>query len=125
MESTNTFKFAERQFSCGTVSLEDLRAHFPAICEGILHNGEVWKVTAGEFDPDFVLGPERICGRVLGLYDVEYGWPEPVLIDGEFDLHDLIPGNRRHPILMKNGKCVAVAVHLNEFHEIVNRFGGS
>jgi len=47
----------------------------------------------------FVLGPGHICGRVLGLYDMEYGWPAFRDLDRVRGADDLEPGRHHHPII--------------------------
>lgn len=48
---------------------------------------------------EFVLGPGHICGRVLGLYDMEYGWPAFRDLDRVRGADDLAPGRHHHPII--------------------------
>ena len=66
-----------------------------------------------------MLGPESVCGRVFGLVDVEYGWPHMVNIDSSFSAGDLVPGIRRHPVLVRQGRTVAVAVSRGEYDAIM------
>ncbi|MDF2692659.1 MAG: hypothetical protein K0S65_1042 [Labilithrix sp.] len=47
----------------------------------------------------FVLGPQRICGRVFGLIDAEYGWPAYVAMGDITSAAELAPRHRRHPVI--------------------------
>ncbi len=102
----------------GRISIENLARRLYDICEGIEQNGDVWEVVGPE-GRVFMLGPPSVCGRVLGLYDVEYGWRNEVHIDDAYTTHQLMPGHRYRPFLMREGRCVAVAVHLSEYEDIL------
>lgn len=75
-------------------------------------------------DREFVLGPESICGSVLGLVDPEYGWPERVEAEKVNDVMELAPGPRRHPFIFHRGKCVAVGIQMDEYEDIKKKSGG-
>ena len=93
------------------------------VCAGIEQHNDVWEVgSPGEWT--FILGPMSICGRVMGLYDEEYGWPSPVNIDQKFAPSDLAPGHRSHPILMRGGRPVAIAIGKGEYEDILKKFPG-
>ena len=105
----------------GSISLEELVSRIGEICDGIARNGDVWRISLGADESYFVLGPESVCGRVLGLFDEEYGWPKVVPIDRPFSSRELVPGRRCHPILTLAGHCVAMAVSAREYEEILKR----
>jgi hypothetical protein len=102
-----------------SISIEELARRLHAVCDGIERNGEVWEVRADLRGQSFILGPPSICGRVLGLYGEEYGWPEEVRIDEGCKPSALLPGRRRHPFLTRQGRCVAVAVSRREYEDIL------
>jgi hypothetical protein len=74
-------------------------------------------------DYDFALGPESVCGLVLGLVDPEYGWPKRVDAEHVEDVMALAPGYRRHPFIYHRGECVAVGIQVGEYEEIKERRG--
>ena len=88
------------------------------ICDGIEKHSEVWQVQVSP-DKKCVVGPARMLRRVLGLYDVEYGWPREVHLDDAYTSEQLVPGHRHHPFLCRNGVCVAVVVSLSEYEDIL------
>jgi len=100
-------------------TLADLDKRREEILEGIAVRGDVWEVEAD--GGTFVLGPYSVCGQVIGLYDEEYGWPEPVDADGPIE--NYIPGGRRHPFIQRRGQVVAVAVSPAEYADLLARPG--
>jgi len=107
----------------GTVSLGELAQRLHEICDGIERQGDVWKVCADRKGQQFVfvLAPPSIGGYVCGLYDAEYGWPADVPIDEGCEPGILMPGTRRHPFLTRAGRCVAVALDLGEYEDIIKK----
>ena len=100
----------------------DLMADLHAALEEIAHHQTVFiialdKPTSGG-DIEFVLGPESVCGSVLGLIDPEYGWPQRVDAETVDNVMALAPGHRRHPFIYQNGECVAVGIQTCEYEEI-------
>lgn len=69
-------------------------------------------------EPEFVLGPVSVCGQVCGLVDPEYGWPHRVNAEEVRSISDLAPGRHRHPFVYLHGRCVAIAVSLQEYRMI-------
>ena len=108
----------------GTVRLGDLGARLQQICEGVEKNAEVWQVAINH-DRAFVIGPRTICGRVFGLYDAEYGWPKELHVDRAFSVQDLVPGHRRHPVLVRGDREIAVAISMNEYRDILRLLGNA
>jgi len=72
-------------------------------------------------DKVFVLGPRSICGKVLGLIDVEYGWPKNVKVDDIESIQDLAPSYRRHPFIYRDNKCLAVGIQVIEYEMIMEK----
>ena len=105
----------------GTVAFEHLAERLPEIWDGIERDCETWQVITRE-NRAFVIGPPSICGRVLGLYDSEYGWPREIHVDGAFSLQDVVPRPRHHPFIMRGGRCVAVVVSAEEYRDILKSF---
>ncbi len=101
------------------LSLTELAAEAVAMCLDMVADGSFVLEVDNERGGSFIVGPERLCGRVLGLYDAEYGWPSDVHIDGHFDATDLVPGPRRHPFLLIGKRCVAVAISRGEYETIL------
>jgi hypothetical protein len=95
--------------------MQDLRSAL----RDIACNHTVLLVTLGtpgvSADPAFVLGPLSVCGRVCGLIDPEYGWPQRVDVEETTELESLMPGRRRHPFVYLDGKCVAVGIRTGEY----------
>lgn len=98
-----------------------------AVLEEIDQNQSVYFVRLKEEgEPDeiqFVLGPEVVCGKVIGLHDDDYGWPAIVDADYVKDITILAPGYRRHPYITHHGACLAVGIHVSEYEEIKRQFG--
>jgi hypothetical protein len=95
----------------------DLLRNLDQTLDEIYQDGVVYIVTAGAI-PAFALCPERICDRVLGLVDSEYGWPEMVDPGKVAALTDIAPGYRRHRFIIKNGVCLAVGIRVGEYETI-------
>lgn len=74
-------------------------------------------------DYEFVLGPASVCGSVLGLVDVEYGWPTRVDAERVDDVMALAPGYRRHPFIFHRDELVAVGIQMCEYEDIKKRSG--
>ena len=86
-------------------------------------SGEV--SAAASRDPSFVLGPVEICGRVLGLIDEEYGWPEPVQAGSIKTVWDIYPGPKCHPFIENESGCLAVGIQLGEYTRIKEKYFGN
>lgn len=79
--------------------------------------GAVFEV-ADEPSP-FVLGPPSL-GRAFATYDeMEYGWPEPIEIDAIASIEDLTPGHRRHPLLTRKGRPIALSIKQTEYARLL------
>jgi hypothetical protein len=91
----------------------DLIAELPRVLEAI-GRGVVFFVMRGEVCA-FVLGPDEVCGRVMGLVDAEYGWPHMVRLHEVRTAEDLWPGLRQHPVLVDGERVVAVAIGDDEY----------
>lgn len=102
---------------------ENLLAGLSLILDKIEEEQIVFIVKASKPDwrgnTAFVIGPQSICGLVLGLAgDPEYGWPVNVDAGKVNSIRDISPGNRRHQFITRDGKCVAVVVQLCEYETI-------
>ena len=89
------------------------------ILDDISRNGVVYIVMP---DADFVIGPENICGRVLGLVDPEYGWPFPIEVKNIKSVSDIVPRWRGHPFICRNGVCLAVSIQMTEYEQIKKKY---
>jgi len=67
----------------------------------------------------FILGAE--FPGLFACYDAEYGWPELIELDAVASIEDLFPGRRRHPVLTRRGRPVAMAIKCGEF-EVFKRY---
>lgn len=101
----------------GTLTLDELAARRAEILDAVAERGEVWEVTLPNAPKGFVLGPERILGRVVGLYDEEYGWPARVEADAP--VAEFVPGARRHPFIHRGDRLLAVSVSRGEYDDLV------
>jgi hypothetical protein len=61
----------------------------------------VFKVTNNK--NKFVVGSEEICGRVLELFDEEYGWAKFIDVEEINNVEKIQPGNRSHPFIYEDG----------------------
>ena len=104
-----------------TIRLESLAQRLPEVLADIGTMDSVWRVQTSKGESDFILGSPANCGRVLGLYDVEYGWPTPVDLDQPWTIEDLVPGPRRHPVLMLRKAERGFAISLSEYQEIIDQ----
>jgi hypothetical protein len=100
----------------GPLTLEELDARRAEVFAGIAERGELWRIETPA-DGAFVLGPAEVLGRVVGLYDEEYGWPTPVKSDAP--VRDFIPLRRRHPLIVDGQRPIAFAVRPGEYEDIV------
>ena len=66
----------------------------------------------------FVIGPENVCGLVLGLYDEEYGWPLSIQIHEINSIRDIKPGYRKHPFIIDSNKHIAISIQCSEYKYI-------
>lgn len=111
------------------IDAADLMADLIAHLQEIDSQQTVYIVHLGDSGDDdhthFVLGPEAVCGKVIGLYSEEYGWP--AIVDAAFvkDISVLAPGYHRHPYVTYEGACLAVGVHVSEYDEIKKQYGTS
>jgi len=82
-----------------------------------LEAGAVFEVSA--VPSPFVLGPPSL-GRVFALYDdKEYGWPEPIEVSAITSMEHLTPARRRHPLVTRNGRPIAMSINLAEYARLV------
>jgi hypothetical protein len=72
---------------------------------------------------EFVLAPVCIGSQVLGLVDVEYGWPQNVPIETITTIHDLCPSHRKHPFITSGSQTIAAGIQTNEYWEIMKKKG--
>jgi hypothetical protein len=101
---------------------EELLACLRPVLEEIERDGVVYFVVSYDAESGgastFVLGPERICGHVLGLVDPEYGWPVYIQIEEIHTVSTLARGPRRHPFICDGNRCLAVGVSVDEYAAI-------
>jgi hypothetical protein len=115
-----------------TISERELASRWLEVLEEVHRDGVVYLVQTenppstgmpvGLIDDDgrisFVLGPPSICGRVLGLFDEEYGWPAPLEVVDITGIDDLCPSRRRHPAILRNSVCLALSIMFQEYSMI-------
>jgi hypothetical protein len=102
------------------IDAADLMRRVEHVLDEIYHDCVVYLVRVA-VDNTFVLGPEKICGRVLGLVDPEYGWPECVEVKDIKNVRDIAPGPRRHPFICRSGVCLAVGIRIDEYESIKSK----
>ncbi len=108
----------------GKIQLDDLYKHLSHFCKGINENGDIWEVQYQSDISDwrgsqsFIIGPGKVCGMAIGLYDQEYGWPYHITIT-DAKPGDITPGYRRHPQLIENAKVVAASIQIEEYLDIL------
>jgi hypothetical protein len=79
--------------------------------------GAVFEVSA--VPSSFILGPPSI-GRAFALYDdKEYGWPQPIEADEVRSIEDVMPRHRRHPVVERNGKPIAMSISRGEYEDLL------
>jgi hypothetical protein len=115
----------------------ELIAALPSVIDDIIRRGAVYLVNLGPVEPSasvisglvspmgevvFALGRPDDLGRVFGLIDEEYGWPDPVQLADVATVGDVVPGYRRHPLLLRGDECVALSVSWWEYEQV--RGGG-
>jgi hypothetical protein len=112
-----------------SIDAADLMQNLEQVLDEIHREGIVYIIKTEEHnwrsDDRFVLGPERICGRVAGLIDVEYGWPVYTPIERIQSVWDMAPGYRRHPFIYRGEVCLAVGIQACEYEMINRELGGS
>jgi len=114
-------------------TIDELERRWREVLEEIVSHGVVYRVVApvpegtglfpsgmvtGPESVAFVLGPQEICGQVLGLVDAEYGWPAPVRLEDIRSAWDLAPGPRRHPFIAVGNRAV-VGIMESEYEQIL------
>src|SRR6266404_5248269 len=102
----------------GPITIEELVTRLQEMLLEIANNGEIWQVEKEPAGQIFLLVSPSVGGKVLGLYDCEYGWPAEVNLDKEFNPGQLTPGSRSHRFLFHHGRCVAVALAIGEYKDI-------
>lgn len=95
----------------GPISIEELAARIHEICDGIEQNAEVWRV--GNEEHHFLLGSPSIAR--FDLIDEEYGWPSVVNIDEPITPDQLALRGRHHPLLIRGGQPMAIAISSVEY----------
>ncbi len=76
----------------------------------------------GRGKDEFVLAPEAVGKRVLGLVNKEYEWPKVVEAEQVRAIGALAPGVRDHPFVRWHNECVAVGVRLREYEKSKQRW---
>jgi len=81
--------------------------------------GAVFEVSA--VPSSFILGPPSL-GAVFAIYDdKEYGWPVHIDAAEVRCIDDLMPGHRRHPLIMRDGTPKAMSIHRREYDDLLAR----
>jgi serine/threonine-protein kinase len=100
-------------------------ADLPAVLEEIVQRHTVFIIEIDDpgrrGDQEFVLAPEAVGKRVLGLVDEEYGWPKKVEVEQVRVINDIAPASRYHPFVQRDNQCVAVGISLWEYEKIKQR----
>jgi hypothetical protein len=104
-----------------SIALDELQLHLEEVCRRVAGNNEVWWV---DDDDSFVLLPPWAGERVLGLVDVEYGWPVAVAVESTPAVDELRRSHRRHPFFTIEDATVAVAVCPGEYEDILKQING-
>ena len=103
----------------------DVMSVLSSVLDEIVRDGTVFIVETEEpnwrGDSAFVLGPESVCGAVLGLIDPEYGWPKKIDMEHVGSIAELAPSHRQHPFVYRNDTCVAVSIQVSEYEMIKKR----
>jgi len=100
------------------ITAAELLERLEEVFDRIEQSGAVFEVVAGPEGGGFVLGPVAVFGWVLGLYDVEYGWPVSVDLEDVREVVDIAWARRRHPFISRRGRDVAVAVSPGEYVDL-------
>jgi hypothetical protein len=94
--------------------------HLLANLDEVLNAIEAGAVFAVANGPSrFVLGPPSL-GRVFATYDeAEYGWPAPIETSAIVSIEHLTPGHRRHPLVTRNGRPIALSIKHAEYAQLL------
>jgi hypothetical protein len=95
----------------GTITIDELATRIHEICDGIEQNGNIWQV--GDEEHHFILAPPSIAR--FDLIDEEYGWPSLVDLDQPITPEQLALRHRHHPLLIRRGRLVAIAISSGEY----------
>ncbi len=112
IEESDTFRTSMPE----SITLHELDARRAEIFEGIVARREIWAVTEND-GAGFMLGPEDLFSKVLGLYGEDYGWP--VRIDADAPADAFAPGPRRHPFIHRGDQLIAIAISKDEYADLI------
>ena len=105
------------------ITTEYLLQHANEIVETIDKEKVIYITKDKNIGEHVVVGPSEICGRVLGLVDAEYGWPEFITeTELRADPSKIIPKGH-HPFIRSDEtrKSLANAIGGSEFEGVVQR----